>query len=146
MKSVAIIGAGITGLTAAFYLKRNGIPVTVYEASGRVGGVIQSVRQDGYLAECGPNSVLETSPKIAELIRDLGLESRRLYSDPAAENRYIVRGGKPVLVPGKPLQFFTSPLFSASAKFNLLTEVFTRRAPGDVEESVAQFVLRHLGQ
>ncbi len=146
MKSVAIIGAGITGLTAAFYLKRKGIPVTVYEASGRVGGVIQSIRRDGYLAECGPNSALETSPKIADLVRDLGIESRRLYSDPAAENRYIVRGGKPVLVPGKPLQFFTSPLFSASAKFNLLTEIFTRRAPDHVEESVAQFVLRHLGQ
>src|SRR5262245_19802691 len=107
MKSVAIIGAGISGLTAAFYLKRKGVPVTLYEASGRVGGVIQTVRKDGYLAECGPNSALETSPKIATLIRDLGLESRRLYSDPAAENRYIVRGGKPLLVPGKPLQILT---------------------------------------
>ena len=73
MKSVAIIGAGITGLTAAFYLKRNGMPVTVYEASGRVGGVIQSLRQDGYLAEFGPNTILETSPKIAQLVRDAGL-------------------------------------------------------------------------
>src|SRR6267143_5962065 len=112
MKSVAIIGAGITGPTAAFYLKRAGFPVTVYEASGRVGGVIQSVRRDGYLAECGPNSALETSPKIADLIRDLGIESRRLYSDPSAENRYIVGGGKFMLVSGKPQQFFTSPLFS----------------------------------
>jgi oxygen-dependent protoporphyrinogen oxidase len=56
MKSVAIIGAGITGLTAAYYLKRAGMVVTVYEASGRAGGVIRSVRRDGYLAECGPNS------------------------------------------------------------------------------------------
>ena len=44
MKSVAIIGAGITGLTAAFYLKARGIPVTLYEASDRVGGAIQSLR------------------------------------------------------------------------------------------------------
>src|SRR2546426_1138125 len=51
MKHVGIIGGGITGLTAAFYLKRNGVPVTLYEASGRVGGVIQSLRQDGYVAE-----------------------------------------------------------------------------------------------
>ena len=57
MKSVAIIGAGITGLTAAFYLKRKGVPVTVYEAGGRTGGVIQSSRQNGFLAESGPNTI-----------------------------------------------------------------------------------------
>ena len=89
MKSVAIIGAGITGLTAAFYLKRNGIPVTVYEASGRVGGVIQSMRKDGYLAEFGPNTLLETSPKISQLVRDAGLQSRRLDPDP--ESRGALR-------------------------------------------------------
>ena len=82
MKSVAIIGAGITGLTAAFYLKRKGMPVTVYEAGGRVGGVIQSLRQDGWLAEFGPNTILETSPKIAQLVRDAGLQSRTAGSRP----------------------------------------------------------------
>src|SRR5436190_554425 len=78
MKPVAIIGAGITGLTAAFYLKRRNVPVTVYEASPRVGGVIQSLRQDGYLAEFGPNTILETSPKISQLVHDAGLDLRRL--------------------------------------------------------------------
>src|SRR5881628_981977 len=96
MKEVAIIGAGITGLTAAFYLKRKGIPVSVYEASGRVGGVIQSLRQNGYLAEFGPNTILETSPKIPQLVRDAGLEGRRLDPDPRAEARYVVRYRRPI--------------------------------------------------
>lgn len=145
MKTVAIIGGGITGLTAAFRLTERGIPVTVYEAGGRVGGVIQSIRQNGYLAEFGPNSMLETSPKITALIRDLGLEKHRLYTDPRAENRYIVRGGKPVLMESSPLGFFKTPLFSAGAKAHLLAEPFVRRAPADAEENLQDFVLRRLG-
>jgi len=91
LPSVAIIGAGITGLTAAFYLQRAGIPVTLYECSARVGGAIQSVRRDGYLAESGPNTILETSPRIGQLIRDAGLTARRLDPDPKADARYVVR-------------------------------------------------------
>src|SRR5438067_4403549 len=146
MKSVAIIGGGITGLTAAFRLRQQNVPVTLYEAGQRVGGVIQTLRQDGYLAEFGPNSILETSPKIASLIRDLGLESRRLYSDPGADNRYLVRGGKPVLLPGSPVAFLGTKLFSTGAKLRLLKEPFIRRAPETPEESLAQFVVRRLGQ
>jgi oxygen-dependent protoporphyrinogen oxidase len=144
--SVAVIGAGITGLTAAFRLRRAGVPVTVYEASDRTGGVIQSARADGFLAESGPNTLLETSPVIGDLVRDLGLESKKLYSNPAAKNRYVVRGGKPVPVPDSPAGMLTSKLFSTSAKFRLLTEPFVRRAAPDIEESVAQFVLRRLGR
>lgn len=144
--TVAIVGAGITGLVAAFRLRERGVPVTVYEAADRPGGVIRSTREGGYLAECGPNSILESSPKIRALIRDLGLEPRRLYSDPRAENRYLVRGGRPVCLPASPLKFFTTELFSLGAKLRLLREPFVPRAPAEVEESVAQFVLRRLGR
>jgi protoporphyrinogen/coproporphyrinogen III oxidase len=146
MKSVAIIGAGITGLTAAFYLKRAGVPVTVYEAGGRAGGVIQSLRKDGFLAEFGPNTILETSPKIAQLIRDAGLESRRLNSDPRAEARYVVRYRRPIGMPASPLGIFASELLSAKAKFALLREPFVPPRCDGQEESIAEFVVRRLNR
>lgn len=146
MKSVAIIGAGITGLTAAFYLKRKGIPVTVYEASNRVGGVIQSLRQRGWLAEFGPNTILETSPKITQLVRDAGLQSRRLDPDPKAEARYVVRYRRPVEMPGSPLGFFTTELFTWKAKLAVLCEPFVPRRRDGKEESIAEFVKRRLNQ
>lgn len=146
MKSVAVIGAGITGLTAAFYLKRAGVPVTVYEAGGRVGGAIQSLRQDGYLAEFGPNTILETSPKITQLIRDAGLESRRLEPDPKAEARYVVRYKRPIEMPASPPGFFTTKLFTLKAKLAVLREPFVPPRRDGVEESIAEFVMRRLGR
>jgi oxygen-dependent protoporphyrinogen oxidase len=108
--------------------------------------VIQSIRQDGYLAEYGPNTILETSPKISALVRDLGLEERRLYSDPQAEKRFLVRGGKLIDLPGSPRAFLSTPLFSAMAKLRLLAEPFICRAPAGREESIAEFVLRRIGR
>ncbi len=146
MNSVAVIGAGITGLTAGFYLKKHGLDVTVYESSNRVGGVIQSLRHDGYLAEFGPNTILETSPRIGQLIRDSGLQSRRMDPDPKAEARYVVRYKRPIAMPGSPLGFFTTELFTAKAKWAVLCEPFVPPRRDGKEESVAEFVLRRLGQ
>jgi oxygen-dependent protoporphyrinogen oxidase len=146
MRPVAIIGAGITGLTAAFYLKRSGVPVTVYEASDRVGGAIQSLRAEGYLAEFGPNTILETSPKVTQLVIDAGLASRRLDPDPKASARYVVRYQRPIEMPGSPLGFFTTQLFTARAKLAVLREPFVPARRDGKEESVAEFVVRRLGQ
>lgn len=146
MNSVAIIGAGVTGLTAAFYLQLRGLPVTVYEATDRVGGVIQSIREEGYLAEFGPNTILETSPRITQLVQDAGLGGRRLDPDPKAEARYVVRYRRPVAMPGSPLGFLTTRLFTAKAKLAVLREPFIPPRRDGQEESVAEFVVRRLGQ
>ena len=146
MRSAAIIGAGIAGLTTAFYLKRQGVAVTVYEGGPRAGGVIQSIRKDGFLAEYGPNTILETSPKIAQLVRDAGLESRRLTPDPKAEARYLVRHRKPIPMPSSPPGFLTTELFSFKAKLAVLREPFIKPRRDGVEESIGQFVVRRFNQ
>ncbi|MBX3748369.1 MAG: protoporphyrinogen oxidase [Verrucomicrobiae bacterium] len=144
MTQVGILGAGITGLTAAHALRKAGFSVTVYDAAPHVGGVIRSHREGGWLAELGPNTILDTSPRIGELLADLGLTPRRLDSNPDASARYVVRDGRPVPLPISGPRFFTSPLFSWKAKLRLLREPFLGRTPGD--PSVADFVRHRLGQ
>ena len=144
-KKVAVIGAGITGLTAAFELQQRGIDCTVYEASERIGGCIQTVKEDGFLVECGPNSLLDTHPDLGKLIAQLGLEDNKLAANTSAQNRYIVRDGKPIALPTSPTAFIKSKAFSARAKLRLLREPFiTSRS--DESESLGDFVERRLGQ
>jgi oxygen-dependent protoporphyrinogen oxidase len=142
---VAVIGGGVTGLTAATELRRAGVEVTLFEGAARPGGVVAAEREDGWLRELGPNSLLEGTSEIAEFIDGLGLGARRLYAAPEAKRRYIVRGGRPVPLPGSPLGFVTTPLFSFRAKLRLLGEPWRPRGNADVEETVADFVTRRLG-
>ena len=144
--AVAIIGGGITGLTTAWRLHQRGIDFTLFEAGDRCGGVIGTVKKDGYLIERGPNTLLETNRIIGEMIDDLGLRERCLPSDPAAEKRFIIRGHEPVNMPSGPAGMMTTKLFSLWAKLGVLTEPFRREAPADLDEPLADFVRRRLGR
>jgi len=142
---VVVIGAGISGLASAWWLQSGGHKVTIIEADSRPGGTIGTVRDSGYLVEAGPNSTLETSPLIAQLLEQTGTIAQRIYANPAANNRFILRGGMLLPLPLSPPAFFKTRLFSAGAKLGLLREPFVRRSSPGVEETVAQFVRRRLG-
>lgn len=145
-KSMIIIGGGIAGLTAAFRLKKAGIKVTLLEKNDRLGGALYSHQEDGFLAELGPNSILETSPLVTELIQDIGLEEDKVYANESSKVRYIVRNKKPVPLPSSPPSFIASPLFSFLAKLRLIKEPFIDAWDNQYEESLSQFVIRRLGQ
>jgi oxygen-dependent protoporphyrinogen oxidase len=145
MKPVAVIGAGITGLTAAFYLQQRGVPVVVYEASHRTGGMVHTTLQDGFLTELGPNTIMTNSVAVPQLIRDLNLESRRLLPSATATTRYIVRNGAPVRVPASLPGAIGTNLLSLTAKFRVLAEPFIPKS-AFADESLAAFVRRRLGE
>lgn len=142
--SIAVVGGGLTGLTAAWQLHRAGHRVTVFEKAPHVGGVMRSHAQDGWLIEGGPNSLQET-PAVGELIKELGLAGERLVANPAAAKRFIVRRDRLTPVPLSPPALLTSSLFSPGARLKLLTEFFTRPRVRTTDTSLANFVRQHFG-
>lgn len=141
---VVIIGAGISGLTAAWWLNKAGVDVTVLERNPVVGGTIRSIREDGWLIETGPNSALETTPLFNEMFEGLGIVGERLYADERSNRRYILRDGKLHALPMSPGAFLTSSLWTAGGKLRLLKEPFVGRS--EREETIAEFVERRLGR
>jgi oxygen-dependent protoporphyrinogen oxidase len=145
-KKIVIIGAGISGLTTGYLLNKSGFDVTILEKKNVTGGSIESIRERGYLFDRGPNSALETTPVIAQLVDELGLQNQLLYASKAANKRYILRNGKLHPLPMNPQGLIKSQLFSTSAKLRLLAEPFIGRSKDGYYQSVAEFVKRRLGE
>lgn len=143
--SIIVLGAGISGLTTAFTLQKRGRDVLVLEKADRVGGAIRSWRENGPLIEAGPNSTLETTPLLTELIRDLGIEGAKMYANESSSKRFILRGGELMELPMSPGAFLGTKLFSTAAKLRLFREPFIGPSPADANETVADFVRRRLG-
>jgi oxygen-dependent protoporphyrinogen oxidase len=141
---VVIIGAGISGLTAAYWLHKAGVDVTVLEKNSFVGGTMRTIRENGWLIETGPNSALETTPLFTEMFEGLGIVDERIYPDGRADKRYILRDGKLHALPMSPGAFLRSSLWSVGGKLRLLKEPFVGRATK--EETIAEFVERRLGR
>ncbi|MDR0247746.1 MAG: protoporphyrinogen oxidase [Burkholderiales bacterium] len=142
---VIVIGAGVSGLVTAYRLVKKGFRVRVLEAAPRVGGVIASGRSNGMLWELGPNSGMDTTPLINNLLDALGIREQRADARKIADRRFIVRSGQLIPLPMSGPAFFSTPLFSVGTKLGLLREPFIARSSPEMDESVAAFVRRRLG-
>ncbi len=138
-----IIGAGISGLVAAWHLKKSGRNVLLLESGDRVGGVIQSEEVEGFLIERGPNSLRGTH-EFLDLVEDLGLMNELVTGDPQAP-AYVYFNGTLQAVPMSPPALIRTKLLSTSAKLRLLREPFIKARRDGGEESIASFVSRRLG-
>jgi protoporphyrinogen/coproporphyrinogen III oxidase len=137
---VLIVGAGISGLTCAYYLRKSGIDAHFVEASPRPGGVIRSERRDGFLLELGPQSFSGTS-RLLDLCRDLGIEDELLEA-PSHAPRFLLINGHLKPAPLSPPAFFASSLFSTKTKWSIVRDILSRTDPPAEDESVAAFTRR----
>jgi oxygen-dependent protoporphyrinogen oxidase len=143
IRKAVVIGAGITGLACAFRLQQLGIRALVLEASEKAGGVISTVRRNGFLFEAGPQC--PRFPKsVWILVRELGLEDDFVAGDSRAK-RYILRNGQLHRTPFSASGLLTTGLVGLKSKYLLLSEVFRHAYPPTGEESLAEFVRRKFG-
>lgn len=138
-----ILGAGISGLTAAHRLSRGNRRILLLESDDRVGGAIETIESDGFLIERGPNSLRGTR-EFLDLVDELGIDDELLTADPHAP-AYIYHRNALHAVPMGPAALIGTGLLSLRGKMRLLAEPLISRAVGLGEESIASFIRRRLG-
>jgi protoporphyrinogen/coproporphyrinogen III oxidase len=158
---IAIVGGGLSGLATAYQLACEGIEFALFEASGRLGGIIETVHRQGFVIECGPDSWVTEKPWARELAVELGLEAEIIPSNDQWRRTYVQQGaerhtqlvpipdGMRMMVPARWGPLLESPLFSWQARLAYLrepkrAEELKASAPAH-DESVADFVRRHFG-
>ena len=155
MKQVIIAGGGITGLSAAYDLRRAGVESLVVEGNSQLGGVIRTERIEGNLLECGPDSFISQKPAALELISELGLADDVIGSNDDRRITYIKRNGTLVplpegmmmMVPTRIMPIAMSPLLSWGAKIRMGLEYFRGPVASVApDRSVADFIRDHFGE
>lgn len=159
-KHVVIIGGGLTGLSAAYYLKQALLQqgasarITVLEKGDRFGGKIQTLKREGFIIEKGPDSFLARKLPMIELARELGLEDQLVGTNPNAKKTYILNKGRlhrmpPGLVLGIPTEvtpFMRTGLLSAAGKARAALDLVIPKRTDPADESLGHFLTRRLGR
>ena len=144
LRDTIIIGAGLTGLTIAYYLTRKGCDVEVIEQQSRTGGQICTYHESGFTFESGPNTGIIAHPEVAELLEALSPICRLETAREASKQRLIWKGNRFHPLPSGLFNAITTPLFSTKDKLNILCEPFRSRG-NNPDETIGELVQRRLG-
>lgn len=142
---IVILGAGLTGLCTAFNLQKKKLNFIVLEKENRVGGVIRTQEQGGFVYEGGPNSGVYGNTEVVKLFDELEGKCELQIANEAVKKRYILKGGQWNAIPSGPLSAITTPLFTLADKFRLLCEPFRKRGENP-HETLSELVVRRMGK
>lgn len=157
-RKVVIIGGGVTGLTAAFYLQQAAkeqqypLDVVVVEASLRVGGKIQTMRKNGFIIERGPESFIDDSGNVCRLAHDLGIAHKLVHNNvgqtyvAVGKELYPLPGSLMLGEPPKVSSFIASGLISLTGKIRAVGDLLIPRATDDRDEPIGDFFRRRFGK
>ena len=140
-----ILGAGLTGLTTAFYLNRAGRSLRVIEKEFRTGGVIRTIQREDFIFEAGPNTGVFSSPELVRLFDDLKGRAEPIFANEKGNQRWIWKKGRWHALPSGALSAIGTPLFTFRDKLRVLGEPL-RKKGSDPNESLATMVRRRLGK
>lgn len=144
---IAILGGGISGLSAAFELKKANKEFVLLESAEKVGGKILSSQEQGFTLEHGPNTVLINNLETKKLIQELELWDELIFpEEKASSNRFVLKNGKIEPFPSGLKKMLKSNLFSFSTLKAILKEPFNKSKSATDDESLAAFVERRLGK
>jgi protoporphyrinogen/coproporphyrinogen III oxidase len=152
---VLIVGGGISGLAAAYYLGQQNLSVVLVEAQDRLGGLIATEQRNGCYLEAGPDSYIATKPAVRELAQSIpGLADRIIGSNDTARRVFVAREGRlepmprgmAMMVPGEWLPALESPLFPAATKLRFLSELCSRPRAREQDISISEFVKDHFDE
>ncbi|MCX6230090.1 MAG: protoporphyrinogen oxidase [Bacteroidetes bacterium] len=145
MKDVVIIGAGITGLATAHHLNKEAKDFLVLDKASKIGGVINSVNEKGYIYEEGPNSGVIGNIEVIRLFEDLKDDCELEIANENVKKRWILKNTNWEQLPGGLMDAVKTPLFSLKDKFRILGEPFRSRG-NNPHETLAELVKRRLGK
>jgi len=133
-------------LSTAWYLKKKGFEVTLFEAQEDTGGVIRSVSNQYSVFDFGPNTIRDKTGSISGMIADLGLEDEVLSMSEGSKTRFIVRNGELKKIKQNPISFLFSDVLSWKGKKELFSEPIRKSLNSDADESIGSFLERRIGK
>ena len=148
---IAIVGGGITGLSAAWELQKRGIKFTLLEASDRWGGKVISSKiklnhNARFLVEGGPDTLITRKPEAWDLANELGMLEQITNPGSETSGTYVLDNDSLHPIPVSVSRFISTPLLTVRGKLRMLAEPFQRARRDYEDESLADFVRRRLGQ
>ncbi len=144
-RDTIVIGAGITGLTCAFQLRRRHIDAEVLECQNRVGGQIHTFHINGFTFESGPNTGVVKHPEVAELFEQLADKCQLETALESSKRRLIWKDDRFHNLPSSLPTAIATPLFTWKDKLRILGEPWRKRGT-DPNESVGSLAERRLGK